>query len=690
MLHKGLFGGRAALMLGASLMLMASVAEARQTTENEASKTAAAKLSLGKVVVSAGTEKVAIDTPQAVTTLDQDDIDDAQASTIGELLESAPGVSVQGGVSALGQGFNIRGLGTGLADSDSRILMQIDGVAKFYEQYRMGSFFSEPELYKRVEILRGPASSTLYGAGALAGVVNFTTKDASDFLQGDDRFAVRLKAGYESNGDGRTASVILAGKPTDSLELLAAYNDRDVGHYKDGDGETVTPSNAISTSYLLKARQTLGGNKHHALWGSYERWVSDSTQMYDQAEGFGTTPVRRKVDDKTAVLGYENDFNGSKLLDLHAQGSYAMSKAEQRETTFLSGVTYSEFSYETLQGRLENRSELTLGKDWKSYVFVGAQAYQQERRNPRTTTSGSVNHGATTHPEGDMSKYGLYAQAELIWADRLTITPGVRIDWTRLEPGQGVTTTAKVKDNGVSPKIAVMYALNDQVSLFGSIAHTVRMPVLDEIYSRTSATATNYSLNLKPEESDNYELGATLSLENLLRKNDVFRAKVTAFRNDVGNLITRASTTSAYYMNVGESRFTGVELEAEYAARFFFARLNLSTTEGKNRLTDAYLNTVPADEANMTVGYRWPLQGVTFAWKVEAAADQDEVSTASERTPGYVVHGATLSWKPPAGALAGVDLRLAVDNIGDRRFRRHLSAFNAEGRSVKVSVAKAF
>ena len=33
-------------------------------------------------------------------------------------------------------------MGTGIADSDSRILTQIDGVTKFYEQYRMGALFS--------------------------------------------------------------------------------------------------------------------------------------------------------------------------------------------------------------------------------------------------------------------------------------------------------------------------------------------------------------------------------------------------------------------------------------------------------------------------------------------------------------------------------------------------------------------
>jgi hemoglobin/transferrin/lactoferrin receptor protein len=54
-----------------------------------------------------------------------------------------------------------------------------------YESYRMGGFMSDMELYKRVEVLRGPAAGTLYGSGVLGGVINFTTKDASDFLEDD-------------------------------------------------------------------------------------------------------------------------------------------------------------------------------------------------------------------------------------------------------------------------------------------------------------------------------------------------------------------------------------------------------------------------------------------------------------------------------------------------------------------------
>lgn len=683
---------RTALLAGASGLLMAGAAQAQGAHPPKAADEAVAtQLSLGKIVVSAGAEKVAIDTPQAVTALDQEDIDQTQATTMGDLLESIPGVSAVGGVSPLGQGFNIRGMGTGLADSDSRILMQVDGVTKFFEQYRMGAFFSEPELYKRLEVLRGPASSTLYGAGALAGVVNFTTKDASDFLTEGDRFAVRLRGGYETNSDGRFGSVIIAGKPGENLDLLAVVTAREADHYESGDGTTVIPSNATSSSYLLKGKYYVGGNQGHNLWASYQNWLSDSTQIYDQAEAFGVTPVRRKVDDVTATLGYENDFGGSKVFDLKAQLSYADSTVEQRETTFLPGVVYSEFSYRTWQGRIENTSRFDWGSDWTGFLFLGAQASRQERRNPRTTASGSITPGAVTHPEGDMEKMGVFAQAELIWSDKLTIIPGVRLDRTRLEPGAGVPAAARiVKDTAASPKLAVMYAFNDHLSVFGSVARTVRMPVLDEIYSRTNAAASNFNLNLKPEESDNLEAGFTLSLDGVLAQGDALRVKTTVFRNDVSNLITRGTATAPYFVNVGESRFEGVEVEAEYAASAFFARAALSAIDGENRITGLPLNTIPADELDLTLGYNFRDLGIQAGWRGEFAADQEDVATARLRTGGYAVHNLFLTWRPREGVLEGLDVRLAVDNLLDKQFRRHLNSLDAEGRTFKVTLARTF
>ena len=689
---------RLPLLLGTAMIVMPGVALA----QNDADAPETTRMALDRLVISAGVEKVAIDTPQAVSALDQEDIDQLQATTIGDLLEGMPGVNVQGGVGQLGQGFNIRGMGTAIGDSDNRILLNVDGVTKFYEQYRMGPLFTEPELYKRVEVLRGPASSTLYGAGALAGVVNFTTKDASDFLTPGDPLAVRLKAATETNAQAHTLSGIVAVQPTKGVELLGSYNYRRTDDYKNGDGDTVAASATKSDSWLVKGRVAIGGNSKHAIWASYQDWLSDAPQVYDQVSAAtGSSLMRRRVHDKTAVLGYVNDFNGSNLFNIEAQAAYSLSKVHQTETSFLGPLAYSDFTYESWQAKVQNSSRFDMGGDWTTFLILGGQWSTQERRNPRVGLSGTVTPGAGTHPEGDMDRYGLFGQLEIVWSDKLTIMPGVRVDWTKLKPGAtvvgGTRLTGEVKDSGVSPKFAALYNVTPWFGLFGSVARTVRMPNIDEIFTR-SATRPN-NPDLRPEKSDNVEAGFTLSFDGLLGKADRFRAKTTLFRNDVKDLIVNVAGPAGtpYFQNVNRSRFKGLEVEAEYGIGGFFARGNVSFIDGKDRLTGNYLNTIPANDYRLTLGYADAETGLSGGWTGEFAERQDQVTTgpfssagSGLPTPGYSVHNLFFAFKPQSGPAQGFEFRFAVDNIFDKQYRRHLSALDAEGQSFRFTVANTF
>ena len=689
---------RLPLLLGTAMIVMPGVALA----QNDADAPETTRMALDRLVISAGVEKVAIDTPQAVSALDQEDIDQLQATTIGDLLEGMPGVNVQGGVGQLGQGFNIRGMGTAIGDSDNRILLNVDGVTKFYEQYRMGALFTEPELYKRVEVLRGPASSTLYGAGALAGVVNFTTKDASDFLTPGDPLAVRLKAATETNAQAHTLSGIVAVQPTEGVELLGSYNYRRTDDYKNGDGDTVAASATKSDSWLVKGGVAIGGNSKHAIWASYQDWLSDAPQVYDQVSAAtGNSLMRRRVHDKTAVLGYVNDFNGSNLFNVEAQAAYSLSKVHQTETSFLGPLAYSDFTYESWQAKVQNSSRFDMGGDWTTFLILGGQWSTQERRNPRVGLSGTVTPGAGTHPEGDMDRYGLFGQLEIVWSDKLTIMPGVRVDWTKLKPGAtvvgGTRLTGEVKDSGVSPKFAALYNVTPWFGLFGSIARTVRMPNVDEIFTR-SATRPN-NPDLRPEKSDNVEAGFTLSFDGLLGEADRFRAKTTLFRNDVKDLIVNVAGPAGtpYFQNVNRSRFKGLEVEAEYGIGGFFARGNASFIDGKDRLTGNYLNTIPANDYRLTLGYADAETGLSGGWTGEFAERQDQVTTgpfssagSGLPTPGYSVHNLFFAFKPQSGPAQGFEFRFAVDNIFDKQYRRHLSALDAEGQSFRFTVANTF
>ena len=81
---------------------------------------------------------------------------------------------------------------------------------------------------------------------------------------------------------------------------------------------------------------------------------------------------------------------------------------------------------------------------------------------------------------------GVYAQGEFVYSERLTLIPGIRIDIGQFSAGD-IAGGLDTDDTAISPKLAVMYKINDSFSVFGSLAHTERMPTLDERYSTEAA-----------------------------------------------------------------------------------------------------------------------------------------------------------------------------------------------------------
>ncbi|MCP6330172.1 TonB-dependent receptor plug domain-containing protein, partial [Klebsiella pneumoniae] len=69
--------------------------------------------------------------------------------------------------------------------------------------------YVDPEIVKRVEILRGP-SSALYGSNAIGGAVSYYTLDADDIIRDGRDTGARLKGGYSSADDSWLTSATLA------------------------------------------------------------------------------------------------------------------------------------------------------------------------------------------------------------------------------------------------------------------------------------------------------------------------------------------------------------------------------------------------------------------------------------------------------------------------------------------------
>lgn len=705
---KGLLARhRTARLGGAAVIGILSLqgAAAQEVVDNAIGVT-----TLQRLVVGAGVEKVAIDTPQSVTVVEQQDIDEKQPATVGEMLKGVPGVNTSGSDRVFGQTFNIRGIGAPeSAGEEGRIIVTVDGATKFYEQYRMGGFFSDPELYRRVEVLRGPASSTLYGSGALGGVVRFETKDASDFIADGQTSALRLKGGYNSNRDGWLGSVIYAQRWGENAEFLLAGNYRRADSYVDGNGDEVQSSDFNAWSGLAKGTFKVGDEG--TLRMSYQHWDSDaSDQDYAQVgtSGFFGT-VDRHVIDKTAVVSYENPVSDNDWLDFKVSASFSDTTVKQRDASNPCSMSAlfcdADYGYRTWQLNVENTSEWR-GANWENFLTYGWQTAYQIRTAEATNMMGeSIGYGF--HPEGEDFKTGIFVQNEFVWNDRLTIIPGVRLDWHRLSPGDMLEGAKDVDDVAFSPKIAAHYKLNDNFAVFGSIAHTERFPTLDEVFSNDfdPPAEPNYSLNLEKEKSNNFELGFAVSGYDVLQQGDGLQLKITGFYNDIRNLIERQRRQYPQYVNVGRAKIYGAEVELAYDADYVFAEAGYSYVVGKNKDTDTYLTSVAPHELSLTIGGKLPQHDLRFGWRARfVAAPQDDCrrsdspvvctgnsSRGSTRyAESFDVHDVFLTWKPDDGRFAGWEAEFGIDNIFDRQYKEFLHNDPAKGRTFKVSLAKQF
>ncbi|UUP15975.1 TonB-dependent receptor domain-containing protein [Nitratireductor thuwali] len=664
---------------GALSFLLLPTASAQQAADNTVGVTA-----LQRLIVGAGVDKVAIDTPQSVTVVDQEDLDREQPATVGEALEQVPGVNVSGSDRLLGQSINIRGIGgpeTG--GEEGRIIINIDGATKYFEQYRMGGLFTDPELFKRVEVLRGPASSTLYGPGALGGVVNFTTKDASDFLDEGETAALKLKSTYDSNTDGWLGSAILAWRPVDNFEFLAAGNYRKADAYEAGSGAVIPGSEIDAPSGLVKGTWRFGEMSEQTLRASYMHWTTSADDQYynqtgidDPATGgFGT--VDREVTDKTAIISYENAASDNPWIDLRINASFSDIVNDQTNATVPS--LNRVFGYRTYEFEAENTFDYT-GDRFENYLTFGSQTAYQERTTLRST--------AGTHPQGTDFQTGVFVQNEFIWDERLTLIGGLRFDYQKLEPTDIAGAEAK-EHTAFSPKIAAHYRFNETFAVFGSIAHTERLPTIDEVFDSGAL-----GLDLDKEKSNNFEGGFAVSLYNLAQPSDALEFKATGFYNRIEDLILdHGRSAFPRYSNTGRARIYGVELEAAYESDHLFASAAYTYTIGDDLTAGVPLGTVAPHEFSATLGGRLPQYDVSFGWTGRFVAEQDRVRGGRfdrQPTEAFHVHDLFVDWKPDEGRFRNLEASFRVDNVFNEDYREYLSGTPAKGRTFKITLAKKF
>lgn len=634
---------------------------------------------LGELVLTGGKRDIAVGSSVARTVIDQEEIEDRQGSTIAQLIDSVPGVSLVNGSTPQGSAISIRGFGsTSAYGTDQKVAILVDDATTGSEElYRIGTqLFTDPYLYKSVEVLRGTIGSFEYGSGIVGGVVKLETIDASDMTGGEPGVKFRQTLGYTSNGEGWSSSSTAAWQVNDKAEFLLNFSYRDVENYKDGSGETIENSDFATPSYLAKAKFYLGDTKEHSLTFSMSQTTSVEKDVpYDQ---FGTTTdsfgnVDRTTETRTATIKYGYNPAGNDLIDLTATLSYSDqeissdyisgSSAIEAYYSGISALGDADQSYQTTKLTVKNTSLFQTGVV-SHELLTGVEFMHRDRED------------AYAAPGGVDDRYSIFAidQMEI---GNLTFTPALRYENSSIDP-YDESTYDHYENSGWMGGVSAAYKFDSGFAVFGSYALTSSFPIIDSLGSVDDMETL--------EKAETYEVGASYVGHDLFSSGDSFVVRGNYYWTTLWDITTYTDTSSI--------EIDGFELEASYAlANGFYVDFNGTIAEGESYDDDgeatSYLR-APADGYNLTVGKKWA-DVWDLSWEMVRATDQYDSS--GDELDDTTVHNLRATYRPQvSGFFDDTEVRFGIENAADLDYQSHLSSSSrtAPGRNYKVTVSKLF
>ncbi|WP_282121495.1 TonB-dependent receptor domain-containing protein [Ruegeria atlantica] len=643
---------------------------------------------LGTLELGESKREIQTDTAVPVTNIDQEEINDRQANTVAELIDTVPGVTLVNGSTPQGSGINIRGFGAnGTFGTDQKVLILVDGATTGAEElYRIGNqLFTDPQLYKSVSVIRGTVGSFEYGSGVVGGVVQLETKDASDFTGGEPGFRFRQTLEGYSNGNGFASSSILAWQPNRQTEFLFNYTYRDQDDQKDGNGDSIGNSAFTLPSLLAKGKYSFGDDLEHSITASYNQSTSEERDVpYDS---FGTTSdsfgnVDRDIETKIGILRYQYRPAGNDLIDLDVNLSYSEQEIDSsyvpgssslEGTPFfpsIRGLADATHNYETTKLTIKNTSYFQTGVASHD-LRAGIEFINRERLD------------APSAPGGTDRRVALFAVDDIQIGDQLTITPAIRYETQDIK-GDGDAPAPRNEsydNNALMGGLSARYEFASGFAVFGSGAYTENLPIIDDLGTPAYMT--------QPEKSRTWEAGFSYNRGDVFAAGDVVRAKVNFYKTDLWDITSYVSGSPSRPLQEVETK--GVEIEASYAsAAGYYVDFNANIVKGTETSSlgvDSPWRNEPTDSARVTVGKRFG-ETLDVSWELFGA--KSGADSSGDPVAGYGVNTLRATYLPQEGAFQGFEVRAGVENIFDKNYLPNLSTRNSPGRNFKLTLAKTF
>jgi len=641
------------------------------------------------------------ETPQSVSVIDHERIEQQNLFSLDEVMQQATGVTVQP-FQLLTTAYYVRGFKINS--------FELDGVPAM-----LGETAGSPQdmaVYERVEILRG-SNGLLHGSGNPAATVNLVRKRpqkafaASTTLSGGtwDRYRGEVDVGGPLTQTGNVRGRVVAayedrdyfydvGKqdtqllygitefdltPDTLLTLGAQYQTIDsvtnmagVPMAKDGSSLNLSRSTYLDVDwdrFKWTTRRVFGSLEQqldHDWKAKVAAEYQDADSSLRYAGAFGA--IDPLTGDGGRLMGAAYKFSSTqKSVDASVNGPYSLFG---RSHELLLGTNYS-------HGETEQRTA-----QFTTPLNVPVNVYRWDPSSvPKPGIGAYTSPGSTT-----TTSKGVYALTRYKLLDPLTLVIGGRASWW----DQNAPTSPFTPGREITPYGGLIWDFAQNWSWYASYA---------EVYQPQTGQTWSGDL-LKPVEGKTYETGIKGELAD-----GRLNMSLAVFRIDLENNPQVdpdhpgvGSTT--YYISGGKVRSQGFELESsgyitpEWNVSAGYTYTSTEYLKDTNASGERYASFTPRHMARVWTQYELPWQD--RRWSVGAGMQaQSDYSTQSGAVTleqgGYALLNARVAYRIDEHWTAAVN----GNNLADRKYYQSLSNVNwnnryGEPRSLNLTLRGTF
>jgi outer membrane receptor for ferric coprogen and ferric-rhodotorulic acid len=641
------------------------------------------------------------DTPQSISIVTSDQIENFGADNLNDALRLATGINVEewetNRTNYMARGFEIKNT-------------QVDGIG-LPNDWGIVTGAMDSFGYEKLEVIRG-ANGLLTGVGNASGTINYVRKRPTNTMQGSIAATLgsfdqrRLEADYSTpfTADGAWAGRIVAASEEEDSWVRALGNDRTfvygvidgqlgekatltLGYsYQDAnttgnmwgalvlsytDGSQAEFGRSASTTqdwtFWDTKSQTAFAEYTYALPGDWNLKVTYNYRDYedDSKLFFAYTNVGIDRDTGLGLFGNPGSWptdDSAHLIDVTVSGDYQLF---DRSHTAILGVNYS----------TGERTQFMRPVDADDPGFGALPPFPYAGNVIAEPVWGATQEYGVT----DQTLKRLYGATRLSVTDALATVVGFNFSEYHRD-GHQTGTPFDQTEREVSPYAGVTYSLTDNVLAYAS-------------YSDIYQPQDYYDINdefLDPSKGVNYEIGVKADWldRRLLTTFALFSAK----QEDLGTFAGMTSGGQYYYEGVDVDS-KGIELEIggrvnDYLDVVFgFTSLKLEGARGEN-----IYEWVPRRTANLAVSTKVPgftalSFGLSGRWQSDISK-VDEYTSGTVRQDSYAILNAFARWDVTEYMTVRANLR----NLTDEKYITSLYQIGFYGapRSSSVSVSYKF